>query len=161
MEVALRRGGMILGSGTPRNWSYIMMDKVLCQCKLLKPICILCSMMFLAMFCTNGASPKALTLPNYKEKYMLAVPWTKSSTCPRERSRVKKEAAEIYMFPRLSLLTTKKWFFFFFFPIPFYSITSCIKVKTIHTLIHFINVEVRVSSKEHDICNIMIYYKVN
>ena len=32
------------------------------------------------------------------------------------KSRVKKEAAEIYMFPRLSLLTTKKWFFFFFSP---------------------------------------------
>ena len=158
MEVALRHGGVILGSGTPRNWSYIMMDKVLCQCKLLKPMWILSSMMFLAMFCTNGASPKTMTLPNYKEKYMLAVPWTKSSTCPRERSRVKKEAAEIYMFPRLSLLTTKKWFFFFFSPFHF---TQLLAVSKLKQYIHFINVEVGVSSKEHDICNILIYYKVN
>ena len=62
MVVAQRHGRVMLIGGIHKKWNSITMDKVSCRCKWLRLKLISNSMMFLAMFCTNGALPSSFLL---------------------------------------------------------------------------------------------------
>jgi len=73
VEADQRHGGVTSSHGIQKNWNCIMMGKDSCLCRYQKPMLVLYSMMFLAMFCIHGACQRNLKKLHRRNKLKICV----------------------------------------------------------------------------------------